>query len=84
LHVKEQEEKNKDMIRCNYCGRFIGYKARWSYTPFDANALEPPDDVNICLKCYDGMTEKDIALVKRISWIPLAKIDYSEHKEAMP
>jgi len=64
------------MIRCNYCGRFISYKsARWNYTPFDANALEPPDDVNICEKCFSGVGESDINLIKRIAWIPLAKIE---------
>ena len=74
------------MIRCNYCGRFIGYKTRWNYTPFDSTgiALEPPDDVNICTKCYDGLSEKDIELIKRIAWLPLAKIDYSLNNDAMP
>jgi len=64
------------MIRCGECGRFISYKKpRWNYTPFDANALEPPDDVNICEKCYSGLTEHQIDLIKRISWIPLIKIE---------
>jgi len=73
------------MIRCNYCGRFIGYKTRWNYTPFGGPLdMEPPDDVNICTRCYDGLTEKDIELIKRIAWLPLAKIDYSLNKDAMP
>lgn len=63
------------MIRCNYCGRFIGYKARWSYTPFDVNAVEPPDDVNICEKCFEGLTEQQVNLIKSIAWMPLVKMD---------
>jgi hypothetical protein len=63
-------------LRCNYCGRFISFsKPRWNYTPFDANALEPPDDVNICEKCYNRLSEKDLALIKSIAWIPLTKIE---------
>lgn len=43
------------MIRCNYCGRFIGYKTRWHYTPFGTVLdFEPPDDVNICVRCHDA------------------------------
>ena len=63
------------MIRCNYCGRFIGYKTRWVYTPFDSMAVEPPDDVNICVRCYEGLTEEDIVLIKRIAWLPLTKME---------
>ena len=72
------------MIRCNYCGRFIGYGARWNYTPFDSTAVEPPDDVNICLRCYGGLSEDDVVRIKAIAWLPLTKIDYSLNKEAMP
>jgi hypothetical protein len=61
--------------RCSHCGRYVGYKARWAYTPYDVNALEPPDEEYICTKCYEGLTEKDLALIKSIAWIPLRKIE---------
>ena len=63
------------MIRCNYCGRFIGYKTRWNYTPYDVTAVEPPDDVNICEKCFNGLTQEQIDLIKSIAWMPLTKIE---------
>ena len=55
--------------RCSHCGRYVGYKTRWAYTPFDANALEPPDEVYICTKCYDAMSEEQKGLTNRIAWI---------------
>jgi len=64
------------MIRCDYCGRFIGYKTRWNYTPFGTVLdYEPPDSVNICVRCHGGMTEEDIERIKQIAWLPLAKIE---------
>ena len=63
-------------LRCNYCGRFISFsKPRWNYTPFDVNAVEPPDDINICEKCFSALTPEDIARIKSIAWQPLIKIE---------
>ena len=69
------------MIRCNYCGRFIGYRTRWHYTPYGTVLdYEPPDDVNICVRCHDALTEEDIALIERIAWLPLVKFEIENEK----
>ena len=64
------------MIRCSYCGKFIGYNGYWSYTPFGSCAdLEPPDPVDICQRCYNKIDEQGFELIKKVSWIPLCFIE---------
>jgi len=55
--------------KCSECGKFIGYNDRgaMTYTPYGGPSdLEPPDELFICKKCWNGRP-RDLTI--QIAWI---------------
>ena len=57
-------------IRCDICGKLMGYHEWYTWTPYGSCMdLEPPDSQEAHVRCYEGMTEAERHLTERISWI---------------
>lgn len=62
----------KNHLKCDHCGKFISYKDKEakSYTPYDCSGLlEPPDTVDICGRCWNGLNEEEKSRLINDSWL---------------
>jgi len=57
-------------IKCDICGKFIGYKSHYDWTHYGSLLdLEPPDPNHAHIECYENQSEHEKQLTERTSWL---------------
>ena len=65
-------------LQCDYCGRFIPYLGvYWTWTNYGGcQALEPPDPMHSCDKCYLSLDDRRKELLNNTTWRKPFRVQY--------